>query len=199
MAYSNQLSELVGAVIGDGNIWARKYEIVISGHVIKDAQYFEFLAGIVKEFFDYSPRIFYRSGALRLVIRSKRVFSFFKRFFPKGKTAKTVSIPRSFKNKAVLKEIFDTDGSIFFSRKPGVIAYPTIEISTISKKLASQVVRLLKVLKFNPRIRTAMQKNEIFKIALHGKRQVSRWLDLIGSSNPTKLEKLVAAANLVNA
>ena len=72
----NKLSELVGAIIGDGNIWRKKYEIVITGDKENDAGYFEFLSEVIEQNFGYKPRIKYRSGALRLVIRSKKIFTF---------------------------------------------------------------------------------------------------------------------------
>ena len=190
-----EISELVGAIIGDGNIWAKKYEIVITGDKTKDSSYFEYLTGLIKRNFGYSPHIRYREGALRLVVRSKQIFEALSCFFPNGKTAKTVKIPENVDDYAVLRGIFDTDGSIFFSKKPGICEYPAIEITTISKTLAGQLLELLQKLEFRPTIRSSKEINETFKIALNGRRQTEMWLERIGSSNKTKLEKLL----LVNA
>jgi len=184
------MSEFIGVIIGDGNLWGAHYEIVVTGDVKKDQSYFEFLANIIKEKFDYSPVIRFRGGGLRLVIRSKKIFGFLEKFFPDGKTAETVRIPDGVRLKSVLRGIFDTDGTIFFSSKPGVEQYPTIEITTISPILAKQIKKCLAKLGFRPRIRCFKEIHDTFKVSLHGKKQIIRWLKTIGSSNENKLAKL---------
>jgi len=195
---SFETSEFIGALLGDGNIWAKKYELVITGDRIKDKDYFEYLSRLVEANFDYKPHIRFRSGGLRLVIRSKSIFSSIKRHLPNGKRALSVEIPAGLDEKAVLRGIFDTDGSIFFSRKPGVDKYPCIEISTISCKLAEQLVELLSELGFRPRIRTDLRIHRVYIIALNGKNQARKWLADIGSSNPTKLARLAYAVRLLD-
>ncbi|OIO25511.1 hypothetical protein AUJ14_04060 [Candidatus Micrarchaeota archaeon CG1_02_55_22] len=111
-----EISEFIGVIIGDGNIWAKKYEIMVAGDKSKDRAYFEYLSGIVIRNFGYTPHIRYRTGGLYLVIRSKNIFTFMSQYFPTGKRAINVFIPEGLSNKTVLRGVFDTDGSIFFSK-----------------------------------------------------------------------------------
>ena len=187
-------AELVGAIIGDGNMWKPKYEIVITGDKEKEREYFRFLSDIIYEEFGYTATIKYLRGGLRLKVRSKRIFNILEAHFPLGKRAETAFIPKGIPITPALRGIFDTDGTIFFSKKPGVEKYPTIEITTISRVLALQIFQALQLMDFRVKIRSFKENHMTYKISLNGKKQVAKWLEKIGSSNQTKLSKLIIAS-----
>ncbi len=84
----------------------------------------------------------------------------------------------------VIRGIFDTDGSIFYTRKPCIEEYPTIEITSKSIVLLEQLKTIL-IQKYN--ISSHIRKSDkAYKLAIYGKTQVLRWVKYISSSRKRK-------------
>ena len=140
-------AELAGVIVGNGNLWTnnRNYELVISGDANKERDYLDLLAANFGDRYGVLPRVFYRSGALRLVIRNKKLFKYLTEGvgIPSGAhKAERAEIPAVFRGVAFpdfARGFFDTDGSIFFSEKYGSPRYPSIELTTKSGTLARQL------------------------------------------------------------
>ncbi|PIT85205.1 hypothetical protein COU36_04615 [Candidatus Micrarchaeota archaeon CG10_big_fil_rev_8_21_14_0_10_59_7] len=187
-------AELVGVIVGDGNLWTnnRSYELVISGDVNKERDYFESLAANFRDRYGVSPRIFYRSGALRLVIRNKKLFKHLTDGIgiPIGAgKAEKVEIPAVFGDAGFAdfaRGFFDTDGSIFFSDKYGSPRYPSVELTTKSGTLARQLQAGLKSMGLSA---TLHRSESVFEVCLYGTEKVLAWKRKIGSSNPYKIRK----------
>jgi len=82
----------------------------------------------------------------------------------------------------VLRGIFDTDGTLFFSKKTYKnTIYPTLEIRTYSKALGKQVDRLLTKKGFRSRLRGNDFRG--FHIGLYGYNMLYKWVGEIGFSN----------------
>ncbi len=95
-----------------------------------------------------------------------------------------------------LRGIFDTDGSVFTSKKKGCPAYPCIELTTTSCELAKQVKTILLMRGFRvPKIRMRYYNNNnylpSYKVSLYGQNNITLWLELIGFSLPRKQNKLI--------
>ena len=153
MILNENVAELVGALIGDGYIYRnkRKYQIGFVGHQVTDKDYFEHLRKLIKKEWNKEAKPVMRERAIRIVINSKSTVDFLVNDLgiPHGKIkSKTVVVPEQIKAdwelaKHTIRGIVDTDGSVFAVRKPRVEKYPSIEITTISKKLAEQTRSIL--------------------------------------------------------
>ncbi len=99
-------------------------------------------------------------------------------------------------SKAYIKSIVDTDGSVFVANKPGLMNYPSIEITTTSYNLANQIKDLLcsqgfrvaKIWKY----KSKLSKRITYKIPLNGKDNLLNWVKEIGFSNPYKMKRALS-------
>ncbi len=199
--------ELVGAIIGDGHIHCKnsKYYFGLTGNKITDKLYFVKLAGLIKTVWKKETGVFESKGGLRIRVYSKaivnRLINFFKIPFNSGKCY-SVCIPENVildfnLCKHVLRGITDTDGSVFVSDKKGAKNYPSLEITTVSQKLAFQIrqvllengFRVANLRKYKSKLATQFA----FKICLYGRANLKKWVEQIGFSNPVKLGKAYAA------
>ena len=199
--------ELVGALIGDGHIHIKppKYYFGITGNKVTDKEYFLKLVALIKTVWAKETKVFESSGGLRIRVYSKGiVLHLVKKFslpFNSGKCYK-VEIPENFSNdfsktKHIIRGIADTDGSVFVSKKPGSPNYPSLEITTVSEKLALQIREILLCNGFNvANIRSYKSKlsNRLaYKVCLYGKSNLKKWVPEIGFSNTLKLGKALLA------
>jgi len=198
--------ELIGVIIGDGNIYYRKnykYVLMITGNPKTDNEFFQHLSDIIFRICGRRPKIKIRCGGLRLTFQSKNLIKFMidELGFPygEGKCYK-IFIPNKLQSlewnslKCIIRGIADTDGSIFTFDKPGSPNYPSIEITTTSKKLAYQLDEILKNKGFRSKLRYYVDKRyntTTFKIALNGWDMLNKWLNEIGFSHPIKFKKAV--------
>jgi hypothetical protein len=72
--------------------------------------------------------------------------------------------------------------------------YPTIEIRTYSRNLASQITEILRQNGFRARPRGNEEKG--FHVALYGCRMLDKWMKEIGFSNARHINKLQRYKNL---
>ena len=128
--------------------------------------------------------------------------------FRKGKKI-DIGISKLIRNKDqkinFLRGLFDTDGSIYFGKSNfktkkksyfTILHYkPKIGLSTISKNLIDGVYQILKKLNFDPIYRTPKKQrpreNTMYKVELHRKEDISRWLREIGFKNPKHMSKVL--------
>jgi hypothetical protein len=195
-----ELCELVGAVIGNGNLWTdgSRYRVELTGDPKLDVEYFRYLSAIANSLFKKKPypmRI--RQRGLRWRLQSKDAFSLLLELgVPSGKgKSHKVAIPECVLQKGwsfaklTVRGIMDTDGTLFFSKKTyAETIYPTIELRTCSPKLAHQLDRLLSQHDF--RVRTRGNENVGFHVALYGIGMLRKWITEIGFSNPKHVNKL---------
>ncbi|MDD5192615.1 MAG: LAGLIDADG family homing endonuclease [Candidatus Nanoarchaeia archaeon] len=203
MILTEGIAELIGVIIGDGYIYRknRKYQIGIVGSPKNDKEYFEKLKKLIYEEWDKKVKIKFRFRGLRMVFDSKRICEFLiddmKMFHGKGK-CQNIKIPEEiYKNwdlaRHTIRGIADTDGSVFVSKKPGIEKYPSIEITTTSQNLANQLNQILIKRGFRVSLRENVRKQinalKAYKIALYGKKNLKKWIEEIGFTNPYKLNR----------
>ncbi|MBT4191878.1 MAG: hypothetical protein HOE11_01080 [Candidatus Diapherotrites archaeon] len=199
-------AELIGALIGDGyiSLASGKYIVGFVGHPIDDLEYHKYLSKLMQKVWDKVPRSVIRLGGLRTKFYSKEIcyklINDLGLLYGAGK-AKNVFIPEMFVLnwkllKYIIRGIVDTDGSVFYSKKPGVEKYPAIEITTISIKLAEQLRESLLCQSFRvTKLRSyggQLSKHRKYKVGLYGQNNLMHWLKEIGFSNPTKQAKAIA-------
>ena len=196
MNLTEGIAEIIGILIGDGYIYSKnnKYQIGFVGSPKTDVELFNHLQKLILNEWNKPSKIKLRERGLRLVINSKEICNFLTKelSFPSGKNkCENVFIPEEILkdwnlSRKTLRGIMDTDGTIFVSRKPGIEKYPTIEITTTSKILAEQLKKILEEKNFrvaNIRIFRKEGKRIVYRVALHGKGNVKKWLEKIGFSN----------------
>lgn len=205
MRITKELCEVVGAIIGDGNLWTdgSRYRVEMTGDCKLDKKYFEYLANLEYRSFyrkPYNLRI--KEGTVYMRLQSKQAFEALAGLglhAGRGKALRVI-IPESIvKNgweylRWTLRGIMDTDGTVFFSKKTyKTRIYPTLEISTSSKNLALQITKLLLDKGFRTKFRGYKRNagNEEFQVALYGRKMLDKWISEIGFSNEKHINKLV--------
>jgi len=206
MILNRESAELIGIIIGDGNIYRKysKYRIGFTGNIINDRLYFEYIKRLIESEWKKKARIFIGGRWLRIVINSKDFCNMLVDDiglpYGKGKGEK-VKIPQKiFEDwnlaKHTLRGIVDTDGSVFVSKKPRIERYPCIEITTTSFELAKQIKYLLEEKSFRVnKIRKSLSKLsklDTYRIALNGQTNLKLWIEEIGFSNPYKLGRAIS-------
>lgn len=111
----------------------------------------------------------------------------------KDKTFNAV-IPNKYLNwkfsKHIIRGLFETDGSIYFSRSKKIkySSYPRIEIKTSSKILSEQLLTLLKQKAFKIR-RCSSKSHKTIRVYLSGPEMLEEWIQEIGFSSMKKYSK----------
>ncbi len=208
MKITKELAELVGIIIGDGNIHynlkTRKYYIEITGNPSEEKEYYHYISSLYMQLIKKPGRIRISGGGLRLRVYSKQFVEYLikdlKMDYNKDKAFKT-KIPNPILSKKnlfllCLRGIFDTDGSFFLANKGYRTDYPCIEISTCSKTLANQIQRGLKT-EFRIKIRKQIKKRRHI-LSLNGDKETEKFFIKIGSSNykKEKYKKYLATKDL---
>jgi hypothetical protein len=196
-------AEIIGALIGDGyiSLACGKYDVGFTGHPKNDVEYYKYLSSLIKIVWDKSPVAAIRLRGLRMKIYSKKVCEYLigdvGLCFGEDKSLHVI-IPTYLLFdwrliRFVIRGIVDTDGSVFYSKKPGVEKYPSIEISTDSVALAGQLRASLIGQGFRVanirRYLSKRSKHWTYKVGLYGKKNLQKWVEEIGFSNPVKLAK----------
>ena len=189
MKLTNNMCELIGAIIGNGNIYDRRPSYVeLSGHPTEDLIYFKkILTQLVINELSYNPRLFFHSSAVRIRISNKNFVIWLKSLgIPSGKFKfKRVLIPKKIciswkKTRNCIRGIFDTDGCVSFDKRPIYSQpYPRVVLHILNEDLLKQLYKILKDKKFN----VTISKKES-SIYLNGFNEVRKFLIRIGFSNP---------------
>tara|TARA_Y100000310_G_scaffold316827_1_gene369009 strand:- start:25 stop:1029 length:1005 start_codon:yes stop_codon:yes gene_type:complete len=201
MQLTAELSELLGAFIGDGftNKYGRTYVVQFTGHAKLDNNYLsKKLFNLVKKICPNARPILRKTDAntLRLTINSKELFYLLtKRFkFPAGKKSHTVVIPREVveSDQTVLSNcirgIFDTDGCVFVDRRETYSKpYIRIALDMRSKRIIKQIHSLLNELGIHS---TVAREHRLIQI--NGFKNCEKFVRRIGFSNLRHSDKIAA-------
>ena len=205
---TQELSELVGVIIGDGCIYGNfgRYLVMITGHICDDKEYYEYLCSIYRRL-NMNPRVKIHWNGLRLIVQNKVFYKFLvDDLNMKYRTKKTyevqIPLPILLSTRENIfscpRGIFNSDGTIFTANKPGSPNYPSIEITTVSKRLAYQIESILQKYNFSVRLRYYDPKNgqiRTYKIALNGVAMVTKWYSEIGATHYIKKAKMERILN----
>jgi hypothetical protein len=192
-----ELSELIGAFIGDGftNQYGTVYIVQYTGDAVLDRSYFQRLKSLLLSQFPKSnPIITKNQNTLRLTIYSKEFHKLLTgRFeFPKGKKAHSVKIPNEIleSEKTIISScitgIFDTDGGVYFDRrKMFPEPYLRIELHMESTELLKQIQEILIMQKINSRLVVGAKR-----IQINGQKSCKEFVRRIGFNNQRHSAKL---------
>ena len=187
------LYELIGFIIGDGNIFYskkhRQYRLQLAGNAEEDYDYFQQIAEFLRPLSKNKVQLFIRKEkkgkCLRLMLQDKAfVEKLISIGIPAGKKTFTIEFPRNLTKdmeNSLLRGLFEADGCLYFSKskKNNYTTYPRIEICTSSKKLFEQVEAILSERKFKPYIKYP-KSDKAYYIILSGEKFLERWRNEIG-------------------
>lgn len=207
-----ELAEICGIHAGDGYLRCRERnrgEIQICGSLEEESYYENYVIPLFNNFFNLNIKGKKFPNTYGFACYNKKVRDIFLELgFPKGKKSDSVRVPEIIlngKNKELfcrfLRGIFDTDGNLSFRKSYAGINkfnkkyhhYPTIKISTVSKFLAEDIIRILHELDilffyFNHDTKKQNEKRK-YIITISGIEGLERWMELIGMKNPVKLSR----------
>ena len=206
------LVELMGIHIGDGNMYVYDrtknkvrwvtYSVSYFGNLDTDMLYFEtYLQPLFKRLFGIKTKIFRstRDNTCIIKIYSKGVVLFLKELgIMPGK--KIGGIPAIIKgNKTLLSHFLrglgDTDFSLSLKNKEGKL-YPVIAMSCANHVLTKEVSDALKSYGINNYLALDVRRTDkrfpgkVYTtnfVEVNGKKNLAKWLGLIGFSNPARL------------
>lgn len=193
------MCELIGVIIGDGNIYKNRY-VEISGDKKLDLNYYKRrLQPIIKKELSYTPLISTGPFGIRLRINNKKFTIFLNSLgiqSGKGK-AYNVMIPEPISktwklSKACIRGIIDTDGCLSFDKRDVYkTPYPRIMLHIRNKGLSRQIYELLLSKEYKPTFSKQMTPfGEAYMVYLSGKKQVLKYVSEIGFSNDRHLLKV---------
>jgi len=196
---NKELAEFVGLMAGDGclSTSGSKHLIYISGHKHDDKEYHDTTTRkLLKELFNKEILIQFRKGEQTLFIRFSDavIFNEMRKYLPIGKKYQEICVPKSISiNKdfffAFIRGLADTDGCVIFSKQHRDYPYyPRIEISSKSKTFLESILHLLKTHKFYGSV--SRKGGDCFRLELPGKKNLEKWLFLIGFHNKKHLDKI---------
>ncbi len=198
--------ELYGVLLGDG--WIGKYKwknkiiwlIGISGHAKLDREFLLYCKQNIEKICNRNAYLKEKPkfNAIEINFTHK---TFLKALneelgFPIGKKVdikisdKILSLG-SDKLKYVIRGIFDTDGCFYLDKTPAGHPYPCISIQMKASILIKQLYDILISVGFKPIYKKGEYERKILdRITLKGSKQLRKWMEEIGSSNPKHLNKI---------
>ncbi len=203
------LYELIGIIIGDGNIIYnpknRTYRLEITGNVEEDGIYFQKIASFIEKKSINKVHIRIKKEkkgiGLRLHINDKKYVEYLINVLglPYGPKTFTIKIPNKFLNwrysKHIIRGICESDGSIYFSKsKFGKYpTYPRIEIRTSSHNLIKQIMRILLQRGYSVNL---LECDKTAKIYVSGIKMFYKWNQEIGFTNFKNISKFMLWSRL---
>ncbi len=198
---SEGLAELIGVLAGDGHISfnTNQSRILITGNFLTEYQYLTYTKELILRLFNIEVKVSKKNNVNAAIIcfHSPAMVDFMDQIgYYKHKI--DITIPDWIKTNndymvAFTRGLFDTDGCVFISDKPGSPEYPCIELTTINLKLAEDIKEFLERKKFRTsKVRSYYYKhsnNAPYKVSVYGWLNLSRWLKEIGFSNKYKLNR----------
>jgi intein/homing endonuclease len=198
MELTCEMSELIGSIIGDGNIYNGKQSYVeLTGHPTEELTYFNSrLKPIISQELNYNVRLFLHSRGLKFRINSKKFVLWLKSLgIPTGKSkGRNALIPANIcssweLSKSCIRGIFDADGSVYFDKRATYSRpYPRIALYMINKNLILQISKILKEQGFNPTL--SRNVRNIICLYLNGFDEVKKFLIKIGFANSKHHERI---------
>ncbi|MFH1202553.1 MAG: LAGLIDADG family homing endonuclease [Candidatus Omnitrophota bacterium] len=185
---SIKLAEFIGIFMGDGGVKS-KYQIAISYNNIKDKNYSDYCAKLIKELFllDSTRHINRGNNGADIIVSSVELVKFLNSqgFKIGDKIRNKIDIPNWIKKnkefqRACLKGLMDTDGGTYFHTykiNEKQYRYLRICFTNCSKPLFKSVVLIFRNLGFTPKIKNG---NRVY---IYDLLEIKRYFKEIGSNN----------------
>jgi hypothetical protein len=187
------LAEFIGIVLGDGHVGT--YQTTISTSTLTDMEHARYIQKLAESLFSISAPItmLRNCAACVVVISSKKVCDFLKKeCLPHGnKVRDGIIIPPWIRRRKLFTQrcargLFDTDGSIYLDihRRPGrEYRHMGMAFANKNRDLLSYFYTALTTSGLHPTQTTP------FRVSLRRKKDIDRYFEVIGSSNPKHLNR----------
>ncbi len=198
--------EFYGALLGDGWLSQLKNKnkiiriIGLCGHIQLDREYLFYWKKNLSKMFLRTPYIkdIPKDNGMQLTFGHFQLFKFLTEYlnFPIGKKEKLYLVSDLEKLgfeklKYVIRGIFDTDGCFYLDKTPVGRPYPGIVITMKEPILIRQIYSIL----IKKGFKVYHYKSEkIERLFLKGTKQLRKWINEIGSSNPSKFNRMIKYA-----
>jgi intein/homing endonuclease len=198
------LAEEIGLSIGDGYVSNKRFEYRLKGNKKDEKEYYKnYVKPMFKELYNINLNISEYGSTVGFEIYSKALWEFKTKVIglpiaPK----KTIRIPAVLKVNdkeilcSLLRGLFDTDGNIYFrSQGANKSYYPRVSFTTISKDLADDLIEILKMLGFKPKLYLDSKikkknSNLRYTVVLCGYANFELYKKLINTKQPKNIYKL---------
>ncbi len=198
MILDENISELCGAILGDGHLHKTANRVVITGS-LDDLEYYKnHLIPLFKKYFKIIPKLVKQKSksSYHIVIENKKVFEFFIKDIGLKRGRKiNIAVPEKIRSnpkflKLFIRGVFDTDGYLKFSKQEidGKNYYPRIRFSFCKTPFSLNLGDLLEELGFNYNF-CIDKRNKVLCYELAGESNLDKWVKTIGISNPVHLTK----------
>lgn len=197
---SAELAELIGIILGDGNIWSKKgyYYVRITGHLVDDRDYLlNFVKPLIFKVFNCKMYVleYPKNNQLVLSKASKDLVYTLLHFglIAGNKKENNVKIPAwVFQSedylKACIRGLIDTDGSVVPITNRN---YSYIWFRSAIPALRKSFSKAMKVLNIKTSIWSRRKENAM-QIYIGGKKEILKYYERIGFSNPKHVERFYA-------
>lgn len=198
------LAEILGFVLGDGNIAKTGYKLTIGGNTQDELYYKSRVIPLIAKYFTVNPKIYKlkeREG-INLEFHSKELINFLLKWDMKRGKKINPKIPRIVLNNKLLyssflRGLFDTDGTLKFSRQnKNINYYPRIGISQKPCRMVYELKKLISASNFNSSFweednsRGYLKENSIISnYQISGKNNLKLWFKIIKPKNPIHITK----------
>ena len=193
---SERVSELVGAILGDGNIYDKRPDYVeMCGNPRNDLAYYEnVLLPIVREELGRNPKLFLRDGGLRFRINQKSFVEWLKDIgLPAGEAKGSAAIPDFIVSRGkflvrCVRGIYDTDGSVYFDRRSAYLRpYPRTELQMTNEALLDQLDKILSQMDIK---HSFVRRHASLSLETAGLESLRGFLQKIGFSNKYHVRRI---------
>lgn len=207
MKISGDLAEILGMHVGDGciSITNRYKEYALSGDITEEREYYDdwiiplFNKNIIKPLLnkEICGKEYKLNGTYGFYIFNSKIVDFFLDLGIPFGSKLNIGVPKQvLKNnkltKRFLRGLFDTDGTLYFDRNRTAKSMkrnrPYIQLSTVSKNLSKQILKILFDLGYHPKWRKPYKgkrnKNFVYSVLIYRKNDIIKWIKEIGFKSP---------------
>ena len=199
--YEMKLAEFIGILLGDGSICIKnvnskchnRLKITLDSN--SDKEYINYVSNLIEDLFKIKPHIKKRNNenAVDIFIFNKKIITFLinevgLQLSPKWNRAIVpIAFLKDYTDLLVIRGYFDTDGALVTTNNNGTI-YPRLEMKVCPSPMQSQFIEILR--KYNFKFGAYDIGKGKVRIQLNGKKQLKKWIGLIGFSNKKNLDKI---------
>ena len=192
------LAECIGIHAGDGYLRYHGFrkELDISGGYEEQDYYDNHVIPLFNRVFglEIKGKFFPSRSTYGFVIRERTVLNVFKQLgFPSGAKSLIVRVPDVITNSTnglilarFLRGYFDTDGCVVMTNNNGTL-YPRLEMKISPSPMQKQFINIVNKFKFRYGVYN-IGKGKV-RIQINGKKQLKKWTETIGFSNPKHQRK----------
>ena len=205
---SKELAELIGILAGDGYIGplgkGEDHTVSVAGNLKDELDYLEYVKILFERLFNFKMKLIFRKdiNTAYLIKRSKGILSFLENIEYQKRNC-LIKVPRWIWENDVyttcfVRGLFDTDGAISLKNNHGkYIIYPVVSICSKDENLIVRVVQFAKEKGIptyfaceNYQDKRTKKFYKRFKLQVSGYKNVRKWIELIGTSNPKQKLKM---------